>query len=152
MSTRNNFQFRGNGFTAIIALIVLFAVIYFVAKGVFWLLSVVAPVLLILAAILDYKVIVNYVKWVGKLFQRDVLMGIGISILSVIGYPVLFAILFFRALMSKKVKDAKKAYEKREGEFIEYEEVEEEETLILRPPEKQKEKRTSGNEYDQMFD
>ncbi|MCB0704124.1 MAG: hypothetical protein KDC34_02400 [Saprospiraceae bacterium] len=154
MSTQHNFNFRGNGLTAVIALVAFFAVIFFLARGVFWLLSVAAPVLLVLAAIFDYKVIVNFVKWVGSIYKRDILMGIGITILSVIGYPVLFAILFGRALFSHRVKAAKKAYEQRQqGELTEFEEVRDPEPpLILQPKEQKKEAQRPSSDYDQMFD
>jgi hypothetical protein len=148
----NNYSFRGNGLSAVLALVLIFVTLFFVTKGIIWLLTLVAPVLLILAALLDYKVIINYVKWVGRLFQRDVLWGIGVSILSVVGYPVLFAILFFRALFSWRVKAARKdAQRAREGEFAEYEELDQEPLPPLNRPRPQKETR-SGSDYDQMFD
>lgn len=154
MSNQSSFQFKGNGLKALLGLVVMIAVFYFLARGIFWILTVVAPVLLILAAIFDVKVIVNFVKWVGRLYKKDILMGLGVTLLSVIGYPVLFAILFGRAVFSKKVKDARKAYEnQQQGEFVEYEEVEEPKPLVLKPrPTKEKQQPPRDSDYDQMFD
>ncbi|NJN77126.1 MAG: hypothetical protein HC803_01370 [Saprospiraceae bacterium] len=46
------------------------------------LLYFVAPVLIIVTAVINYKVILNYFKNIGNIFKRNPLMGIGAGVLS----------------------------------------------------------------------
>ncbi len=156
MSLQFNTKNR-NPFQAIVGVAVvvfIFIALYFVTKGVFKILSLIAPVLLIITLILDYKVILNYGQWLIKLAKKNILMGIGAIVLTVIGFPFVAAYLFGKALLKRKVKQVQKQYQQQtQGELVEYEEVDEEPKDILELPQivdrPQKEKR---NQYDNLFD
>lgn len=98
--------------------------VFFIARAIFTLLYWAAPVLLIAAAIIDYTVIINYVKMIGKLVKRSPIMGIAAGALSVFFYPVVFLFLFGQAMLYRKVnKIQKEAKKQRDSEYIEYEEI-----------------------------
>jgi uncharacterized membrane protein YkvI len=126
MENRNEFQFRSNNtWGGLIVLIVLLVLLFFIARGIFKLLSFVAPILLIAAAIIDHTVIVGSVHWLVKLLKRNVLIGLGAIVLSIVGFPVVSAFLLGRALMNRKVKSMERqARVARDGELIDYEELE----------------------------
>lgn len=125
MENRKEFEIKGNTWGAILVMVVALIALFFVAKGVFWLLSILAPILLIAAVIIDHKVLINYVKWLVDMVKRNVLVGLVAIVLSVIGYPVVFALLFGRALMNRKIRDIEKQERIfREGELVDFEEME----------------------------
>lgn len=125
MENRKEFKIQGNTWGMIALLVVGLIAVFIIARGIFWLLSLVAPILLIAAAIIDHRVIVNYAKWLVDLTKRNILVGLGAILLSIVGYPVVFALLLGRALMNRKLKDME-AQERvhRDGELIDYEELE----------------------------
>jgi len=137
-----------------------FVALYFVAKSVFTILSWIAPLLLLGAAIIDYTVILDYGKWLLKLLKENLMLGVGAVLLTVFGFPVIAGFLFGKAWLYRKMKGLKAEYEtKTQGEYSEYEEIVEEkpETLELPPlPKEPLPKReklgNQGNEYDQLFD
>ncbi|MEO0776858.1 MAG: hypothetical protein AAFW73_20305 [Bacteroidota bacterium] len=152
-----------NSIRSILFLVLFFVALFFVARGIFTLLSWVAPVLLILTLVLDYKTIIDYGKWLGRLIRKDLLMGVGAIILTVVGFPVIAGFLFFKALIRRKVGQVKKDMEERAaGQYIEFEEVESTtyEPLELPPldtpqaePEPQPEtRRSTKNDYDDLFE
>ncbi|MEN0050274.1 MAG: hypothetical protein AAF806_24630 [Bacteroidota bacterium] len=141
-----------------VVMIVIMVTLFSLAKLTYQLLAFVALPLLIITAIIDYKIIVNYVNWVINLTKNNALLGIGTGLLSVVFYPVVAAILFGRAFFSWRLK---KSVEQREeamnaeqgqqqiGEYIDFEE-------IKKPRQKVKQTRTNTNtndsDYDQFFD
>lgn len=109
----------------IIVLVAALIAVFFIARGIFKILSFLAPILLIAAAIIDHTVIVNYAKGLVDLTKRNLLVGLGAILLSVIGYPVVFAYLLGRALMNKKIKNMEEEERiHREGKLVDYEELE----------------------------
>ena len=95
------------------------------ARFVFRILAFLSPIMLIAALIIDYTVVTDYLKWVRNTFRRDAIAGVIIGILSVIGFPVLSGYFLARALLKKQVKKAKAEYaRKRDGDLVEYEELE----------------------------
>ena len=109
-----------------VAVIVIFMVgLFMLARFVFRILAFLSPIMLIAALIIDYTVVTDYLKWVRNTFRRDAIAGVIIGILSVIGFPVLSGYFLVRALLKKQVKKAKAEYErKRDGDLVEYEELE----------------------------
>jgi hypothetical protein len=108
-------------------------VIYFALKGFIWFIFFFAWIFLLVAAILDYKVIINFGKRLLNLLKRKPLYGIGAVILSGVLYPFLFFILMMRAVLSKFVKKVNFdipgfdfQQQSQKEEFVDYEEVEEE--------------------------
>lgn len=153
-----NFDNR-NPFNSIIGviLIVLFLVtLYFIARAIFTILYYLSPIMIVAALIIDHRVVLGYVKWLIGLLRDNLLLGIGATILSVLGFPVLSAFLLGKALFKRQVKKARQeAEEAREGEYIEYEELNSEE-LELPRLEKEERKRdrpeNPDNRYDDFFE
>lgn len=108
-----------------VAVIVVFLVgLFMLARFVFRLLAFLSPLMLIAALIIDYKVVIDYFKWIRNTFRRDAIAGVIIAILSVFGFPVLSAYFLGRALLKKQIKKAKTEYERRrDGDLVEYEEL-----------------------------
>ena len=141
----------GNSLGGIILLVLLFVGLYFIAKGIFSLLSWLAPVFLIATAFINYKVILNYGLWVINLLKKNTLMGVGMVLLTIFGYPVIAGFLFAKALLNRKVDQiTQKQEEQKHGELIDYEEIEDEPTQTLELP--QMEPRKQRNDYEQLFD
>ena len=157
-----NAQSSGGGFNVIPAILIgifVLVALFYIAKMAFTILMYLAPVLLIITLFIDYKVVLNYGKWVFAMMGRNPLMGVGLVLLSIVGAPVLSFFLFGKAMLKKKVKEMTQQFEeKTEGEFVEYEEVEPEKeegwVELPSPPKRQKTKqtRTSDNEYEDLFD
>lgn len=153
-----NFDNR-NPFNSIIGviLIVLFLVtLYFIARAIFTILYYLSPIMIVAALIIDHRVVLGYVKWLIGLLRDNLLLGVGATILSVLGFPVLSAFLLGKALFKRQVKKARQeAEEAREGEYIEYEELNSEE-LELPRLEKEERKRdrpeNPDNRYDDFFE
>ena len=156
MTTRREFQIGGSnnplgGIGAIVILVLFFVALYFIAKGVFTILSYVAPVLLILTLIIDYKVVIDYGKWIGKLFKNNILTGILATLLTVIGFPIAAGFLFFRAMVRRKLKSMGHDLDTESSpEYSDYEEVVEDEDFLELPPLEQP-KEDPNNNYDNLF-
>lgn len=100
---------------------------FYIAKGVFTILSWVAPVLLIIALILNYKVVLNYGKWLIKLLTTNTLYGVVMCLVTIFGFPLVTAWLCFKAVLSYKLKQ-QSGNDNRDDEqgYIDYEEVDSE--------------------------
>ena len=121
------------------------------AKGIFTVLAWASPVLLIGAAIMDYTVITDFGKFLMKLIKDNPIMGIVTLVLSVVGYPILFGYLFFKALMRRQVNKIMKEANK-EPEYDNYEEVnEEQDEDFLELPQIEKQSKKATSEYDDLF-
>lgn len=152
----------GNSIGAIIAMVMVFVLMYFIAKGIFTILSWLAPVLLIATAIINYKVLVSYGNWIVNLFKSNWIYGTGASILTVIGFPIVAGFLFAKALLYRKVDQLKDEYETQtHGELIDYEVVDEDPIVPLELPPIKKAKPQSqqtppptsnNNDYEQFFE
>lgn len=144
---------RPNGLLGLVLMIAMFVALFFVAKGVFTLLSYIAPALIILAAIIHYKTLVNYLKYMLGLLRRRPFVGIIGVLLSVVGFPVLSAVLFGKAILDRKVGKLQQAYAKREqDEYVDFEEIvrKEDKDVLDLPPIEQQEK-TPKNPYKDIF-
>lgn len=144
-----------NSIGSILTLVLVLVGLYFVAKGLFTILSWLAPVLLIIALVLNHKVVLNYGKWLIELVQKNIIMGIAAILLTVVGFPVIAGFLAIKAYLYRKVDGAiKEAEEQRAGEFIEYEEIDDDfdEPPLELPDFEKRSSRPSSNQYDQLFD
>ena len=152
MTTRINFQSGKGGFNTIIGIVMLIAFIFlfvFAAKGIFWILTVISPILLILTLIINYKVVTNFLKYIFGLYKTNLFSALLSTGLTVLFYPLVLAYLFAKALITRKVDKMIQEQEKREkGEFVDYEIIEEE-TLEL--PELRKAQKEAENEYNDLF-
>ncbi|MBK8705220.1 MAG: hypothetical protein IPN33_17730 [Saprospiraceae bacterium] len=128
-----------NSIVGIVLMIVFLIGMFYVAQFVFRILYFLAPFMLIATLIINYRVVTGYLQWVLALVKRNPVMGIGAGILTVLGFPIISAFLLAKAIMLKKVDKAQeKARIRREGELIDYEEVDSEELV---PPIQYEEKR-----------
>lgn len=151
----NNRQ-RVNPMAGIIAFLFIAMMIWIAVsavKGVFMILSWLALPLIVIALVLNYRVVLNYIGWIWQTIKRDPIKGALYGIGSVLGYPFVSAYLAFKAYTSKKFGSAPKAEGK--GDYIKYEEVEVEEDFLELEDlddmnQKQIEKR-SNNDYDDLF-
>lgn len=149
-----------NSLTSVIVLVLFFVALFYIARAAFWLLSIAAPVMLIATLIIDHTVVTNYGKWIINQLKTNPIFGIGAILLTVFGFPVVAGFLLAKALIKKKFKKVKEEMEAqhgggRRGEFIEYEELEEEPPVVLELPELKKRRepiREQRNEYDDLFD
>ena len=100
--------------------------------------------------------IVSYGKWLLNLLRKDILVGIGGILLTVFGFPIIAGFLFGKALLYRKMKKMNQDFEEEStGEFLEYEEIEEDYSKPLELPNFEKEvevKETKkNNDYEQLF-
>ncbi len=99
--------------------------LFFVAKGIFWVLAKAAFFLLAGALLIHYKTVLDFGKWLWNTILTNPLQGIFLTALGVLLYPVLFAYLFMRALVNRKVSKLQNAVkQEREGEWVDFEELE----------------------------
>lgn len=169
MAQRNSVSV--NPWMAAVGLVLILFTIYFVLKGLSWVLGIIGPILLIIAFIMDPKVVTGYGSWIVNLTRKNWMYGIGAGLMTFFLFPFVCAFLFGKVMLKRKFKGMTEELEKRtKGEFVEYEEVdsnqsnvedvefEDIETLELEelpepPPKKVPQKGLrDGNEYDQMFD
>lgn len=143
-----------NPFAGIIGVFVMILVVYLLIKAVGAVVSLmywIGPILLIIAMVLNYKVVLNYVKWLGQMIKEDTLRGLVYTGLSVIGFPFVSAWLFLKAFLHYRFKQKTNTAEKaKEKEFVEFEEVEDLDEGFLELPEIEKPKQ--GNDYDELFE
>lgn len=139
-------QNRGGQWGGIIGIVMLAVIViglFFVLRGIFNLLYFLAPLLLIATLIVDYKVVINYIKQLGGLFKRNPLYGLGATAFTFFLYPIVFTVLLIRALTTRKIAKFTKGDESED--FVDYEEIDDE-PLDLDEFGKIKEKR-----YDDLF-
>jgi hypothetical protein len=153
MPYRKTAQFRLDSIAGMLLMVAFFIGLFFLLRGLFWVLSWVAPVLLIAAFIIDRSVVINYGKWLIKTVKNNPLLGIAAIAFTAIGYTVVFPFLFIKALFKKKIKNAAQQHEReQQGEFVDFEELDsassQEKPFELPPLEKKKKR----GEYDQLFD
>ena len=148
------FSLRMNGIIGFLFMIGVIVLIFFIAKGIFKLLYFAAPVLFLLALIINYRTVVNFFRWLFGLFRKSILTGIIAVVLAIVGYPVVSGILFGKAILDRKLRKLQQAHQaQRQGEFVEYEEVikpELERPLDLPPMEKPK-PTPKDNPYKDLF-
>ena len=128
----NEIKYKTNPIAGIIALVFIAFMVWLVfnfVKGLFSILSFLAIPLFILALILNYRVVGDYFKWIYKLFKKEPAKGLLAGAGTVIGYPLVAAYLFFKAFSNRKI--AVKEEKKKPGEYIRFEDVEDEDFLEL---------------------
>jgi hypothetical protein len=150
-----------NSIWNILVVVAVLVGIYYIANGIFTILAYIAPALLIGALVINYKVVTGYGLWLFDLVRQNPLLGILGIVLSVIAFPVVAGFLFAKALLGRKVKKLQEEADKRmQGEYVEYEEVEDDIVedipyIELPPiPKQQQGSRTKNQEgeYDQFFE
>ena len=135
----------------LILLIILFA-FYYAIKGLFTILSFIAPVLLIATFIIDRNVIFDYFKSLGKMLKDNTLVGILAVVLTIIGWHVVSGFLFGKALLKRSFNKMVQKVEERENTFTEYEIIEEDEDFLQLPEQEVIIKKPkTDNDYNDLF-
>jgi len=164
-------QSKGSSFVnfipGILMMVAAFVVIYYVTTGIYAVLSYIAIGLFVAAAIIDYRVILNYGKMLINMIKRNPIAGLAVTGLSVFFYPLVGVFLFGKALLLRKVRQftekldpefqQRQQQQRAEDEFVDYEEVEdirpERSKPIELPPIKEKSKQTPPQtDYDDLFE
>ncbi|MBP6445954.1 MAG: hypothetical protein WAT46_16010 [Saprospiraceae bacterium] len=171
MTTYKEYRYGGGnspfGFLGpLLILAVFFTILFFMAKGLFWLLSWATPVLLILTLIIDYKVIKDFFSFIWKLLKENPWAGVLAVVMIVFAYPFVAGYLFIKALGKRSIKKAMEKVTQEKNTYTDYEEVvEEDDSFLELPPLKRKPepirhekgnvnenvKNDKANEYDDMF-
>ena len=157
MRYRKEFNLNNNNpFSSItgIILVVLFLVaLYFIARAIFTILYYLAPIMIIAALIIDYKVVLGYLKWLVGLLKENLLLGIGAIVLSVLGFPVLSVFLLGKALFKRQVRKSEaEGRVSQKGEYIEYEELDSEQLELPQIERETKRQEPPDNQYDEFFE
>jgi predicted membrane protein len=169
MQFRTNYNSKGSGsnpFNSLISLITFAGVLlllYFLMKGFFNLLYLVAPVLLVATLIINYRVVRDYAASIVTSLQSDILMGMVKVAFTVLCYPMVIGWLFAKALIFRKVSTLQQDFQQKMNQSeqiqdVDYEEISSrkadekpsEKPLIIQLP-KPKEKDKS-NPYDDIFE
>ena len=145
----------------IIGIVIFVAVLYVMFSIVGWIISLLYKyswLILIAALIIDYRVVLGYLKGVKRLFDRNAVYGLLAAVATVAFYPFVFLYFLGMALFKKKVKEAQKEADiRRNGKWVDYEEVSEEPVDIdteyreLPPPPQPQARRREDGDYDQYF-
>jgi hypothetical protein len=160
MQYHKSFQTSNNNpFSSIIGVVlgILFLLgLFFVARFIFTILYYLSPVMLIAALIIDYKTVTGYGKWLVDKVKTNPLLGIGGILLTILAFPLVSLFLLGKALFKKKVREVEQEVERqREGEYVDFEELNSEPMDLKRLEEQFREqenlKRRRGN-YDDFFD
>ncbi|RMF04586.1 MAG: hypothetical protein D6772_00390 [Bacteroidetes bacterium] len=157
MTTRGDFSFSNNNqgpFSGLMGIVI--AVLFFI--GLFWfmqflfkLLWMLLPVMIVVTAIIDYKVILSYFGWMGRLFSSNWVAGAAMGALTIFGAPIVALFLMGKALLGRKIKNVQAEVERqREAEFTEYEEVDSE-ILDLPRIERPEPQHRKGEDYEDLF-
>jgi hypothetical protein len=138
-----------NLIVGILVLTGLIMALFWIFKSIATLLTWIAPILLILTLIIDRKVIFNYGKMLVSRLKNDFLMGLVLTILTVIGFPFVTAFLFFKAMLNRKVRKMTEQADNYGGDYVGYQEIEED-TLEL--PELPPKEPPAESQYEELFD
>lgn len=150
-----------SGILGLVILALVLVGLFMLARFIFRILAFLAPALIIVALILDYKTVLGYGKWLINLVKQNPLMGILAIVLTILGFPLVSAFLAGKAYLSRNMKKAEKEQEaQKPGEYIDFEEIEEEPLELpklseIKREEKEKKSSKRGGEedkYDSLFD
>ncbi len=155
MARQRNQSSGFSGIIAIMMIVAIFMFFYFMISSISTILASISSVLIVLTAIINYKVILNYITWIIDLFKKKPLLGIGAGLGTVVFSQFVAAYLFFKAVVGWRLKKAIKA---KTEDYTDYEVVEEEtvEDDFLELPEIEKVQQrqsssSSKNEYEDLF-
>ena len=140
-----------NPFVLILGLIfALFFIFWFIKNIIFKILYLAAPVLLVAALILNYRVVLGYGKWLLGSFKGNPWFGLAATALTIVGYPFVSLYLVMRAYQLSG--DIYKKPKLKEGEYIKFSKVtEEEKDDFLDISSEKKKKADIKNRYDDLL-
>ena len=100
-----------NPFNSILSVIIFVGVIvglFYLAKGVFQILNLLSPILIILTLIIDYRVVTSYLKMLWNHLKTNPLMGIGLILLTIIAHPLVAGFPFCESNPKEKSEEHSK--------------------------------------------
>ncbi|HUR31782.1 MAG TPA: hypothetical protein VMZ69_10155 [Saprospiraceae bacterium] len=148
------FSLKSKGIFGFIFMVLVLVALFFVAKGIFKLLALISPLLIIGALIINYRTIINYFRFILSLIHRSPLTGIIAILFSIIGFPILSGVLFGKAILDRKVRRLQQEHVAREqGEYVHYEEVKRNRPAdeLELPPFEKPEPQKKDNRYEDLF-
>ena len=145
----------GGSIVGIVMILGIAMMAWFAVKGLYNILYFIAPVLFIATLFLKRSVFVDFGKYIASIFKENPGKGLLYGIGTFVGFPLVLAYLFVKALTMYQFE---KRFGKKEAEekFAEYEEVEEQEVeeddfLDLPEIEKAEPIKDTNNEYEDLF-
>lgn len=122
----NTYRYKsGNTWVGIVVLGLFLVVSFWLFSKVWSLLGFIAPVLLIVTLIINYKVVTGFLKGLWDGVRRDPVTGILKIGLTAFFHPFVMAYLFFKAVTGRSIDKARQRYtDSRQGILTEYEEIE----------------------------
>lgn len=125
----NNMGRRPSMLQILIGFFIIFAFLYvgfYITKWILYALGLVAPILFIAAAILNFSTLKNFFRYLWGLIRVKPFFGLALTALAVFGFPVTSALLFVRALSQYQKRKNYRAKMTSDGsEYIDYEVVDE---------------------------
>ncbi len=159
MDSRKQFVFNSNrggvsGIGALITFILIIVGIYYLIKGVYFVLGIIAPALLIATLIIDFKVVTGYLKFLLDTLKKNPILGIIFILMTVIGSPFVAGYLFAKAMMKRSLKKyTQPLTQEQHDQYTEYEEVVDDESFLELPKEKEAIRvKKESNNYDDLFE
>lgn len=142
-----------------LVLALLVVAIYFFVRGLYWLASILMPVLLIATLIINYRVVWDYIKMLTQTVRRDPFMGILFIVMTFLLSPFVVLFLFSKALLHRKadavIREQQAADVRNNGEYIDFVEITKKDTEppIELPPIREREtlRPKDENKYDDFF-
>lgn len=147
------------GIVGIVIAIVAFFVLFKIASIFFWLVWKAAPFVFLASLFIDHKVFVGYANQIFSLFKKNWMYGVVAGGLSIVLFPLVALYLLGMAFFKQKVNKVRQEADiRKNGELIEYEEIDTEpmdldipyEELPPPPPPPEPTRR-STNDYDDLF-
>ena len=108
------------------------------------------PIVIVATAVINYRVLIGYGRWVIDNFKRSPVFGIVVAVLSVMAYPFVGLFLLYRAISSKSDSKELRTEQGSKGDYINYEDVEQDEDF-LDLSEIETSKKEIKNRYDELF-
>ena len=115
---------RTNPFVLLAVLIGVIILLSWIAKGIFKILTLALPFVLIATAIINYRVLLGYGRWLGTTLRNNPIFGILAFLFTIFFFPIVAGYLLLKAIGSK----GDESYSQTKaipGEYISYEEVNE---------------------------
>ncbi len=110
----NQFSYKSsNPILSFIFITLVLVTLFYLAKGVFWVLTWAAPVLLIITLIIDAKVVLDYLSNLWNQLYKTPFFGILAIALSFFAAPVVIFYLFGKAMLKRKVAKFQNDFQQR---------------------------------------
>lgn len=124
MTQQKMHSFKLNSVLGFLLFTLFLVALFYLLRGLIFILSWTAPLLLVAAFIIRRQVVINYGKWIVKSLRKNPLFGIVAIVFTVLGYMIVFPFLFLKAIFLRKVDNIQQQQTRQQqGEFVDYEEV-----------------------------